>query len=181
MNLSGRAVVIKNSPVEFVVSGPMGGRDRIIIRSENAGLDLIGKAMHVGGYRNDIRSNSLISQIFGAPPRLNTVVGGYVSDVRSDIDDRDSMVTFTWRGHSTKSGVMVVHETFFIFYKEIYASYFYGDEDDVELQISPLIYQCSWANEKALRSQRMIKLLLGSYAFLGLAASLWYVLSFLRG
>lgn len=177
MNSSSRAVVIKNSPVEFVVTGPMGGRDRILVRSENAGLDLIGKAMHFDGYRNDVKPSSVLSQILGEPARLNSVVGGYVSDAVSDIDDRNSRVTFTWRGHATSRSAAEVHKAFFIFYKEIYAAYYYGEEGDVELQISPLIYQCSLANEKSAHSRRLMKLLLGCYAFLGLGASLWYMLS----
>lgn len=180
MNLSGRAVVIKNSPVEFAVSGPMRGRDRILVRSENAGLDLIGKAMHFDGYKDDVKPSTVLSQVLGAPTRLNSVVGGYVSDVGSDIDDRNSRVTFTWRGHATSRSAAEVHKAFFIFYKEIYAAYYYGDEDDVELQISPLIYQCSLANERFAHSRRMMKLLLGGYALIGLGATLWYALNFIR-
>ena len=175
MNLSGRAIVIKNSPIEFVVSGPMEGRDRIIIRTENAALDLVGKAIHSEHYKHETRPGFPLSLLPGRSAQLNTVTGGYVPDARSDIDDRDSMLTFTWRGHVTRDGVRDVNSAFRMHYIDIYMSYYHGDEQDVEIQISPLIYQCSLANDKAIRSRRMMKFFLVAYSLVGLSVSLWYV------
>jgi hypothetical protein len=42
------SIVLKNSPVEFVITGPSGGRDQVLIKSDNAGLDLIGVSAELG-------------------------------------------------------------------------------------------------------------------------------------
>lgn len=180
MNPNGRSVVIKNTPVEFVVSGPM-GRDRILIRSENAGMDLVGKAIHSDGYYKDIKRSPTSSILFGGPAGLHTVQSGYVADFRSDIDGRESMLALTWRGHATNRGVEDVKETFLMYYRDIYAAYYYGDEDDVELQVAPLIYQCSLANDKAVHSQKRMRFVLWVYALLGVSLSLWSLIRLLKG
>jgi hypothetical protein len=180
MNPNGRSVVVKNSPVEFVVSGPMGGRDRILIRSENAGMDLVGKAVH-SNYSQGVRRSSNFSLLFGGAAGLHTVQSGYVADFRSDIDDRESTLALTWRGHATNKGVEAVNDTFLKHYRDIYSAYYYGDEDDVELQVAPLIYQCATANDKAVHSQKMMKFVLSLYALLGLGLSFWSVVKFLKG
>jgi hypothetical protein len=175
MNVSGRAVVIKNSPIEFVVSGPVGGRDRIIARTEDAGLDLVGKAVHRESRESYERSNFPFSLLLEHSAQLNTVTGGYVPDARSEVDDRDSMLAFTWRGHATSHGVRDVAHAFRTCSSDIYMAYCYGDEQDVELQVSPLIYQCSLANDNAVRSRRMMRFFLVAYSLIGLGVSLWYV------
>ncbi|NMY35115.1 hypothetical protein HBR94_26820 [Pseudomonas sp. WS 5412] len=178
MSFNGRAVVIKNSPVEFVVSGPLEGRDRIIIRSENAGLDLIGKAIQSGGKQRRRGWASSFFTLFNRDQYLNTVVGGFVPDVRPEIDDRYSMLAFTWRGYATSSGVRRVEGEFRQFYRDIHFAYLRRDEDDVEIQISPLIYQCSLEDKRATDSRRLARYLLGAYAVLGMAMVAWYVVRF---
>ncbi|WP_460063111.1 hypothetical protein [Pseudomonas sp. H2_H09] len=180
MNPNGRPIVIKNSPIEFVVSGPMAGRDRILIRSENAGVDLVGKSIHSAGYKQGKAHRVTSSLIFGGPAELHTVVSGFVADFRSDVDDRESMMALTWRGYATSRGVEEVKDTFLKYYRDIYAAYYYGDENDVELQVAPLIYQCSFANDSAIRSRGRVKFLLGVYALLGLGLSLWSVIRYFK-
>lgn len=174
MNPHGRSIVIKNSPVEFVVSGPVGGRDRILIRSENAGLDLIGKAIRRGEKQRRNMASSFFT-LFKPDQSLNTVVSGFVSDVRPEIDDRYSMLAFTWRGRATSSGVRRVEEEFRRFYVDIHFAYMRRDEDDVESQISPLIYQCSLEDQRSTNSRRFARYLLGAYAVLAIAMIAWRV------
>jgi hypothetical protein len=166
-------IVFPNSPIEFAISGPSGGRDRILIKSSNAGLDLIGLAAQSDlEYHRRSSSPDLINFMFGETRQLNLVASFPLEDINPDEDSRSSRFRFAWRGYASQTGMDHVKRAFDLQFPELHRAIRSRDLQEIEWALSPLIYQCSEANERRIRSRRAMLVAFGFYLFTGIVALL---------
>jgi hypothetical protein len=144
-----RNIIISNSPVEFVIIGPLGGRDRVLVRSADCGTDLIGFGSNFGD--DTVKSTTdLISLVAGRPP-INAVTSDPMQDIMPILDSRTSRFRLVWRGFGGSNNISVIHKTFKGAILQAYNALRGGDENDVEWIFAPLIYELSKQNRRLLR------------------------------
>lgn len=167
------AAFLLQSPVEFVLVGPSGGRDRILIRSKNAGLELIGAAQD--GHLNEKSSTETLSVFFSTGGESTNVVSSYpLRDIRPEIDSRSSVYRFAWSGYATSSEVDRVRETLNLQLSDIQSSIRERNPDEIEWALAPVIRRTFQARARYLRWQRMFWIGLAIYAGIGLLAAVMY-------
>jgi hypothetical protein len=149
------------SPIEFAVAGPLGGQDRIVIRSERAGLDLIGLAAQGVEHPNmlwkqDLRTSSdFLSLMFGNTPPLNLVTSVPLYDLKPEFDNRKSSFIFVWKGYASADSIRRVEETLNLQIVDLHRAIGEGDKGEIEWALGPLIYRCARANDRRLRLRRV--------------------------
>lgn len=153
--------VMHNSPIEFAIIGPVDGQDSLLVMSENAGLDVIGKAALPDGYSTDRSSSSSFFRlltyaitIITRPSQVSAVVGGFVVDHFSKTDKRTSKLRFSWKGFATPLQIKRIASCFIDLTFEIDKAL--NDEDDaaIQYQVSQLISMCVEAHNKCLSMRK---------------------------
>jgi hypothetical protein len=170
-------VVLENSPVEFVLVGPLGGRDRILVRSEKAGLDLIGLAAEpaLGMERTSPESWPFM---FSLSRQLNIVTSYPLDDIDPGSDSRKSKYSFAWKGYPSSLGVHQIREALNGSLPELREAIKARDAQAIEWALAPVVYSSTRANERRTRMRNMFLTVLALYAFIGLLAALY--LAFVR-
>ena len=166
-------IVVPNSPIEFAISGPAGGRDRILVKSENAGLDLIGLAAQPGSESHRKSSSDLLSAVLGKTRQLNFVTSFPLDDIDRDSDSRSSKFGFAWQGYASQLGMEKVQKTLNLQLPEMHRAIRNKDLQEIEWALAPLIYRCTEANERRLRSRRMLLVFFGLYLVAALMSFLY--------
>lgn len=156
---------IPNSPIEFVFVGPVRGRDRILLSSDNAGLDVKGLAIgrdinpeRIGSDEPSFPIPALFSSKLLLPKRQLNIIESYsVHDIEPSIDSRKSFFRLAWVGYCSGSSrtqiESVLNRTAF----ELYSAVKNGDDSEVELLLSPVILSCSLAHYHQLYLQSKIR------------------------
>ena|SRR5579864_8382288 len=159
-----------DSPVEFVIVGPVEGRDRILVKSAAAGLDLVGLAAEDDTSDGDrVASRSDILAIFFPSARkLNVIRSFPFPDFVPNFDGRSSRLSFAWKGFATRSGVKRIEESFKLRMSDLHRAIKDQNRPDLEWAIAPIILKCSYANEGMLRFRRVIAVTSTIYALLAL-------------
>jgi hypothetical protein len=153
-------ILAVDSPLEFVITGPKGKRDGVLIRSDNMGPDLLGYAIR-GRDRDDSRDSEppvitdpmLIALrtfrgvIESRRRRLNVVSSArFVQNVEED--ERNSAFGFAWVGDATAYDRKRVQETFSRHVIDLRKAIDAEEIDRIEWSISPSIYECLSAHER---------------------------------
>jgi hypothetical protein len=161
-------VIIDNSPIEFIIAGPKDGRDRVLVATVNAKLDLMGAAA-APGYGEDIRpANDVLSLLFPRLRAINSVVSRPLGDVSPDSDSRNSSFIFVWNGYTSRSGRRWVKRMFNEFLPHIHEAIAKGDKDELTWSLGPLIRHCSEEMEKGRRRRAMLLFGLSIYLIVAL-------------
>jgi hypothetical protein len=172
--------VILESPLEFALVGPHKSRDRVLVRSKNAGLDLIGLAAEAGDPFERPWPSSDIPFSLWSNRQLNIVKTAPVRDVGHETDSRLSKFRFVWNGLASKSAIEAVEKVLNLNLVELHRAVTMEDAEDIEMALAPVIYRCARANEQRLRSRRLLIVLLLVYglvlAFAGVVAALLPIL-----
>ena len=169
--------IIKNSPIEFVVSGPLGGRDRILIRSDKAGLDIVAISSQSIHFDRRRRSPDPFIALFGGHTRqLNVVSSMSVPDFRKEADIRKSSLNIAWIGNASIRRIDRIRDTFNRCLPDIINALQAGSAEDVEFSIAPVILDCSQANEELRRIRRAMVGILGIYGIIGLGFFVYLML-----
>jgi hypothetical protein len=165
--------LIANSPIDFVVVGPVGGRDRVWVRNTTAGLDILGlsTAKSLDSELSD-SSSSLFSVLFGPVRQLNVIETYPVDDIMAEHDDRRSSVRFAWAGYCSSMRQDWIKEAMNKAVNDLRKAIMVGDESEIELAIAPVIFRCTIANDRRLKSRRSMLVALGAYGIVGVAALL---------
>src|SRR5258708_16168018 len=100
---------VLESPIEFAIIGPSGSRDRVLVKSKNAGLDLIGAAAEAWGSKEFPEPQDSVVSLWEGR-QLNAVRSFSLPDVTSESDFRPSRFTFAWIGLASKSAVNKVEK-----------------------------------------------------------------------
>ena len=180
------ALIITNSPIEFVLLGPFYGRDRVLIKSENAGPDLIGQALIESATEEE--SSSIYSRISNPfkKPKTHIVKSMQAYDVgtisnrkdnlffKEDRDSRTSSFIYAWRGHTTKRSLKEIEKVFQLYLYDIIEGISDNDNAGAEQNIAPLIYLCHKANESEKKSKKSMSIFMVFYIFMLTILSLSY-------
>ena len=166
-----RIEVLDNSPIEFVVFGPRGGRDEILLRSSNAGLDIIGLAAEKGMNREYVPfSASIISLFFGAGRQMNIIESHKTDDLDPESDDRVSAFQFAWVGLCSPVRRERIEHALNKSLADLRSALRKDDRSQIEMAIAPIVLACSRAHERRQRSRRFMWMTLVIYAAIGIGA-----------
>jgi hypothetical protein len=168
-------IVIRQSSIEFVVIGPRINRDAVLVRSENAGLDLIGFAAQKS-FDTDLRASPLYFPFTGSS-RVMSVVESYpVEAYEGNIEKRKASYRLAWIGYCSPLRRDRIHEAFNAHVADIQYGIKEEDIEQIEWSLAPVIYLCVKAHERRNRLWRMMLFILVLYGLIGLAALIgWLV------
>ncbi len=169
--------VILNSSIEFAVTGPLGGRDRVLAKSKDAGLDLIGLAV-LGSEKPKTERNDVLAVLFGGPSPVNVVSSFPLYDLEPATDNRRSSFSFAWKGFASPLGLQTIQETLNLQLTDLHRAIKKRDPSEIEWALGPVVYRCVRANERRLLSRRFLKAFALTYVAIGLLAALAGLLSF---
>jgi hypothetical protein len=166
-------LAIRNSPVEFLVAGPRGSRNGILIRSDDLKLDLIGFAAREPGHNKYSEDIPLLFYaffpfVYSQPRRKNSVKSSSLRMVDYDRnlirghDERESEYKFCWIGECSPSDKFAIEKVFNLYIEDVLKGLEDADNDLVEWSIAPVVLRCSQAK---LRRQKFRNL---SLAFIGI-------------
>lgn len=162
--------IVRNSPIEFVISGPVGGRDRVLVRTEKASLDLVALSSQNTDFEcRRPSSDPFVALLGGRSRQLNVISSMTVPDFRRDTDSRRSSLNFAWIGLASTIRTEQIRKTFNRCLPDLFHALETGTEDDVEFSVAPIILACSEAHERRKRIHRALYTVLGAYAVIGVA------------
>jgi hypothetical protein len=158
--------IVIDSPIEFALIGPSKGRDKLLIKSRNAGMDLVGLArVAMDTDDKEPESESILNLLFNINS-VKFVRSIPVSDARPEFDSRKSEYIFAWKGFASSNGVNRVRKALNLNAQELRAAIASSDSEHAEWSIASLIYLCAAANDYRLRFRRVIVASLISYVAL---------------
>ena len=169
--MDSKSNIITNSPVEFVLVGPLRGRDRVLLSSDNAGLDIKGLAATRDADADVLQNQSSTFSFFWGSARQFNVLESYTThDIDSDYDKRKSSFRFAWVGYCSPDRRGRIQDLLNWAIPDIRNAILEDEEADVELTISPVILNCSLAHQRRLRSRRFLFAALVIYALVGISS-----------
>jgi hypothetical protein len=160
--------IINNSPIEFIVVGPDDGRDKVLLRSNHAGLDLVGLAAQASKRHAFTPSSSILSLFTGTPRQLNVVESHPVEDFHHQTDSRYSTMRFAWVGDCSSLTKERIEDAFKRSVPDLQRAIQKSTISDIEWSLGAVILECSEAGEKRLRSRRFFYMTLVMYGIAGL-------------
>lgn len=159
---------------EFVLIGPLGERDRILARSDAAGMDLIGYAMDKDDSQEGESANPPLDLYFGflgSKRQLHRVSSWPVQNPEPEEDKRKSSYRFAWVGKCSGRDLVAIKKSFNANVFDISRAIADDDRDQLELSLAPLLLRCSNADEKFRRRQRLMTLFFMTYVLMGFIAA----------
>lgn len=142
-----KTVVLENSPVEFVLVGPTGKHRGVIVRSKNAGLDLIGVAAR-GLDDKETWGPSQFGRLFLAKPKVLSVRSHRLRNIEDPSDDRLSDYTLFWKGLARPRERKSLEHELALHAADIHSGITQGDMREIEWHLAPLIAMCSEASAR---------------------------------
>ena len=168
-----KALVTEASSVEFVIIGPTAGRDRVLARSANAGLDLIGRSTVIRSFDSEeVRSDG----VWASRP-LNVVESNPIPDSQPELDKRKSKMILVWSGVCARESRSTIEEAFRLHAVEIRKAIDEGNLEQFEWNVAPVVLECSVAKSKQERTQKIKRLMFGAYFALLFMATLGFMMS----
>ncbi|MGY3687542.1 hypothetical protein ACXAAV_12770 [Vibrio coralliilyticus] len=157
--LNPSSLIIKNSTIEFVIVGPFQGKDRILVCSENAGLDLKGAALDPTLDVKRLTDFNLLGK-----RKLNVIGSRNYDDLNPSYDSRHSSYRFAWVGESSTAGMVKIQKALDValsfISKSIERSFWDNessfDENDIVMALSPLIIECLAAHRGRRRNRLFV-------------------------
>jgi hypothetical protein len=156
---------------EFVLIGPVGERDKILARSDSAGMDLIGYAMDKDDSDEEKSETRLFDLFLGQNRSLHRVSSWPVQNAEPDEDERKSSYRFAWVGKCSSRDLRAIEKSFNANVFDISRAITYEDSEQLELSLAPMLLRCSRADDKFRRRLRLIRLFTVAYIMIFLAAA----------
>jgi hypothetical protein len=165
-------VIVKNSPVEFVIIGPKGEHRGIIVRSEHAGADIVGAAAYSEFSKFDVfKMNKVFPfYIFKGKDEYNFARSYTLSNL--DSDDRLSDYFFVWKGKATKKDIHYIEKEFSRRASDIRYAVKDNDTSRIEWNVGPIVYLCEQASMSYEKKRKLNIYLLFGILILYIAAFL---------
>jgi hypothetical protein len=172
-------LAIRNSPVEFLVAGPRGSRNGILIKSDDTKLDLIGFAARESGHNKYSEGILLLFYTFfpflySQSRRKNSVKSSSLRMVDCDRslirghDERDSEYKFCWIGECSPSDMFAIEKVFNLYIEDVLKGLEDADNDLVEWSIAPVVLRCSQAKLRLQKTRNLILAITVIYSIAGL-------------
>lgn len=165
-----RRPVVLDSPVEFAITGPAGGRDRVLVRSRRAGLDIVGTAAQALNVEQEKGGN--LSFLLTLTPPINVVSSFTLGDIEPESDRRNSSFRFAWKGYSQSREVKEVERLLNLQIVDIQLAIKARDRSDLEFALASIIYRCKKANDRLTRYRNLIWIGVGVYVLIGAIAAI---------
>jgi len=132
--------IIVDSPVEFIILGPIYGRLQVMIKSKNAGIDLIGFSQReqVGvktGTFSELQPQVVKSDLF-PQARIRNYLG------IEDFDFRKSNYQFIWRGIKGNKFDNKISDQFNYILPDLLEGFEKNDLTIIEWSVAPIISLC---------------------------------------
>lgn len=161
--MSIKTLTLNNSPIEFVLIGPYQGSDKILLRSYNAKLDLIGFAFEKAlGLK--LPPPSPLSSFFTSLDRqLNIVQSKQFYDIEPSIDNRSSSFRFVWAGYCSQYNLNKIEETLNHSIFRVGKAIIDEDIHEIELKLSSVLFHCDIANRRYLQRRQFARFALIIY------------------
>jgi hypothetical protein len=144
------AIVIDGSPIAFVLAGPRGRGDGILVRSRSAGLDLIGSCSNE--QKDWTEPPSLYSplSVLGANylPEISVIRSHPVPIDQITDDQRSGTFTFSWMGMSSRTDQKILLSEFNRHVADLQHAIAKGDREQVEWSLGPFVARCANIDRK---------------------------------
>lgn len=174
MRVAGKSGVVANSPVEFAIIGPVGRKRGVLLKSENAGLDLLGSQSFITSDRE-----KSIRTLFPMSPDYHRVSAEHKVQIDEE-DPRLGEFWFLWKGIASEENEKVVQDEFTRRLADIIDSKRLAVH--VEWAVAPLVTICEsytkYYTER--RNRRRWLLWIGLAMYLLLVILLWFLREYFR-
>jgi hypothetical protein len=144
------AIVIDNSPIEFILFGPRRNADGILVRTRNAGLELIGLAsdeMASEGTRSS-PYNALSLLGLNYHPECSRVQTTPTNVNKISDDKRLGTFTFAWFGASSSGDLERIQKEFNRRAADLQSATANRDREQVEWFLGPVAALCAQAHRR---------------------------------
>jgi hypothetical protein len=147
---SNAAIIIDNSPIEFVLVGPRGEGTGLLLRTRNAGLDLVGACLDRS---RDKRLNYLswwADHLLGSRyTRTISTVWSNPTSITSLVDDkRLGSFTFSWLGMTEPIERKKIQEQFNNRITDLQNAIAQSDQERIEWFLGPIVAICVLAEKR---------------------------------
>ncbi|NQY21463.1 MAG: hypothetical protein HRT40_09165 [Campylobacteraceae bacterium] len=156
--------IIDNSPVKFAIVGATSYNREVIIRSSNAGLDLIGSPLINKKNKINIFDSALLFNSFISKELSYNIIKTKNKHLFK-YESRETEHWFIWQGYATKEEIKEIEDEF---EKRIYdikkgSKNSYGS---LEWNLAPVITMCHNATNNRINSLKRLKFLLIGSSFI---------------
>lgn len=183
-------LVISNSPIPFVISGPRGRHREVLVRSTHDNLDLISYDVSADRQREMVSTVTILNALFSPSAELDrpnsvrsaptiAISKGSPSEELErhvEVNERLTYLTFAWRGNASRRTIEQVEELFSKSSVDIYEAIREGSAHNLEWHLSEIIRACVYATvsvEYRRKSVVRMGLVVGAgYFFVALSAVL---------
>lgn len=156
---------------EFVLIGPVGERDKILARSDSAGMDLIGYAMDKDDSDEEKSATRLFDLFLGQSRSLHRVSSWPVQNAEPAEDERKSTYRFAWVGKCSSRDLVAIEKSFNANVFDISRAISDEDSEQLQLSLAPILLRCLRADDQLRRRQQLMRLFLAAYIMIFLAAA----------
>jgi len=172
--------VLTTEEISFVLIAPFDDVERIIAKSEGAGLEIIGQALQSSGEGSTYYERGILSNILLPEGRqINAIfVDGMLHRYGKD-DMRPALVRFAWRGYASDVDKKRIKETL----EKALADLTYAEKtSSVELALGPVILACMRADWGGKRRRTLMRGMLFLYLMAVLVAGItWPIINYVSG
>ncbi len=161
----GDAIIVDNSPIEFILFGPKGVADGVLVRTRNAGLELIGlttEGLTNQGTRSSPNS-ALLLLGFNYHPECSLVRSTPTGVSKVSDDKRLGTFTLSWFGVSSASDLERIQGEFNRRVADLQGAIADRDKEQVEWFLGPVVALCARANRKRRLSRNLITVMIIIY------------------
>jgi hypothetical protein len=154
-------MVIKNSPVPFVVTGPSLSHRSVLVRSENATLDLVGADSGYEDWLGGTSSGLSLLGIFSS--NLDSDIDTYSVRSKATYNSGDSNeargahLTFSWKGLANASDLKFIEKVFNTISTDLYMALQHRSYENVEWQLATIVEICHRTTRLKRRSLKTRK------------------------
>ena len=155
---SRQTIIVDNSPISFAVMGAGEGHRRVLIRSDDRNLDLVGldnrTFLSDGDRETKEGSFTLAGFLIPEPRSLVVRTSTDYDQPVSENDRRTSHLSFAWRGLADREDLLRIEHTFSMIASDLLASFEEETGENAKWQIAPLVALCRSATDARIRGAK---------------------------
>jgi hypothetical protein len=160
---SNTPIIIDNSPLEFVLMGPNGETDSILVKSSNAGIDLLGLASYEYLVPKDFATNSPTPLTFFAKFRSINIVEvednvnvSMANDTTStDFHPRRFAYRLIWVGQCTPYYKEKIVSLLYNNLRDLKLAFLQDEKLELEMFLGLIILHCSVYDQRIAKRQKV--------------------------
>lgn len=169
--------IVVSSPIEFLIAGAAGRHDRVLVRSENCQLDIVGFVQSGDAQRRYPSSLTGVLGFLGWKSRpMQSVASDPLRRGSRSGDARESQYRFAWVGFVGSAQKDEIESLFLKLSADLEDAIQHGDKERVEWNIAPVIYRCSMADSHRRSSKRTLAIFFALYLLIAIVSVAVYVI-----